>query len=288
MPAAVLFDRRVVVAVDNLQVEFLRCSFKVKKSLKADPNTAEIKVTNLSPASRANMRKRGARVVLLAGYTGTVAQIFAGDARLIDHRKDPTEWTTVIQCGDGERSYSLARFSKSYKKGINVKDVIKDIVNALKVGKGNLDAAMDKVSGQFLTGFSANGNAATELERILSARGMTFSIQDGKLQILSERETTKIVTVLNKASGLIGSPEFVTPDPPKGGVAPDPTKGSHPTQPFLKIKALLQPQIKPGGKVKVESANVKGQLYRAEIVTHTGDTAGGEWYTEIEGVPVSG
>lgn len=287
MPA-VLFDRRVVVAVDTLQIEFLRCSFKVKKSLKADPNTAEIKVTNLSPASRANMRKRGARVVLLAGYAETVAQVFAGDARMIDHRKDPTNWTTIIQCGDGERAYSLNRFAKSYKKGTEVKQVIRDIVDALKVGKGNLDAAMEKVSGQFLTGFAANGNAATELEQILSARGMTFSIQDGKLQILAERETTKTITVLNKGSGLIGSPEFVTPDPPKNGVAPDPTKGSHPTQPYLKIKTLLQPQIKPGGKVKVESANVQGQLYRAETVVHTGDTAGGEWYTEIEGVPVNG
>lgn len=276
---AVLFDRRVVVAVDALQVSDLRVTFKVKKTLRKEPNTAEIRITNLSESSRASMRKQGARVVLLAGYADTVAQIFAGDARLIDHRKDPVEWTTVIQCGDGERTYALTRFSKSYVAGTSARKVISDVVAALRLDPGNLDAVAARVTDSFLTGHSVQGNAATELERLLSARGLTWSIQDGRLQVLAARETTQTLTVLSPATGLVGSPEFVSPDAS--------AEGASTTSPYLKLKSLLQPQIKPGGKIRVESANVRGALYRAESVTHTGDTAGGEWHTEIDAVPVS-
>jgi hypothetical protein len=142
----------------------------------------------------------------------------------------------------------------------------------MKVDPGN--AASAATADSFLTGYVAHGRASTELERLLSARGLEWSIQDGRLQVLPKRGTTAQVVSLSPDTGLVGSPEYGTPD--KKGAAS-----------VLKVKALLQPQIKPGGKIRIDSANIHGVFFRVEEVEHRGDTAGGDWYSDAGATAVS-
>jgi hypothetical protein len=48
-----------------------------------------------------------------------------------------------------------------------------------------------------------------------------------------------------------------------------------------KVKTLLQPLVEPGGYVQVKSKGVDGEFFRVEELTHTGDTHGNEWHTEL-------
>lgn len=274
---AVLYERRVVVIVDTLRVDGLRVQFKAEKTLKKEPNTLDLSITNLSAQTRAGMQKKGAKVVVLAGHADQIGQIFAGDARTIDHVRKGPDWVTRIQCGDGERAYRYALTNKSFKAGTTVADVVKALANDLGIGVGNalaqIAAQNPRGFAQYINGHAAYGNAARELDKVLRTAGFTWSIQDGQLQLLRVDETTKdSLALFSPATGLIGSPEHGAPD--KKGKAS-----------VLKVKALLSPLVRPGRRVKLESESATG-VYRAEKVTHQGDTAGQDWYTDMELKPV--
>jgi hypothetical protein len=272
--AALLYQRRCVVAVDTLLVDGLRVQFKVVKSLKKEPNSCELTISNLSKATRSTMRKTRAAIILSAGYADTVAQIFSGHARTTDHKRNGPTWETLIQAADGEVQFQANRVSESFGPGTKVADVIAKLAGASGLNPGNvLEAA--RAGGfrgnldQFAQGYVAHGKAATELERIFKSAGLEWSVQDGALQVLKPgaTSTTKAI-LLSPTTGLIGSPEHAAPDK-KGKPSP------------LKCKALIQPQFKPGVRVAVQARDVQGE-YRIVKVTHTGDTHGPAWYSELE------
>jgi hypothetical protein len=273
---AKLQQRRCAVNVDGVQVDGLRVKFKVTKTLVKEPNTLELEVYNLSENSRNQIKRKGAKVVVSAGYPGTEAVIFSGDARTVDHAKIGPDGITKIQCGDGERAFQFARFSKSFRPGTSVADVITAAAKSLGL---DASAAVKRIQQQdfkggllqFVNGYAAHGKASSELDKLLKSVGLTWSIQDGAIQVLAPAETKGTAVLLSPDTGLVGSPEHGTPT----------TKGQ---PPVLKFRALLQPQIRVGGIVEIRSAGISGQ-FRVQKLEHLGDTAGSDWYTSGEATP---
>ncbi len=270
-----LFQRACHIVVDGKAVDGLRVSFKVMKTLEKEPNTCELAIFNLSESTRSSFQKKGAKVLVEAGYVGTTALIFSGDARTIDHIRQGPDWITKVSCGDGERAYEKARVSSSHKPGTTGSDIARGILDTFKgFGVDVVDAVKKIATGklsteQFVNGFSAFGSSSAELDRLLKGRGLEWSIQDGRLQILPAGEaTTEVAIVLDSTSGLIGSPEHGTPDKKDGRSA-------------LKVKSLLQPEIRPGRRLRVNASGTKGD-FRVVTVTHEGDTMGGPWYSDAE------
>jgi hypothetical protein len=274
------FGRVCTVIVDDVKIARLRVQFSVKKGLTIEPNTAEIKIFNLAETTRARLKRKGAKVVLSAGYeTGNAAVIFTGDARNIDHVKESeTLWVTKIKCGDGERAYQFAHFSNSFRAGTPIADVILACGNAVGLNLGNLADEIQKGNfrgglTQFSHGYTGYGSAIKQLNDLLKSVGLTLSIQDGALQVLRGGAAAPgRAILLSPDSGLIGSPGYITPE--------DKSKPS-----LMKFKSLLQPQIRCGGVVEMRAKSIKGQ-FRLETVQHTGDTEGSEWYSVGEGKPL--
>ena len=124
----------------------------------------------------------------------------------------------------------------------------------------------------FSSGEQLYGSAADELTRLLAPYGYGWSIQNGRLQVLKDDEVdTSRALVISQETGLLGSPEVGAPE----------KDGKPPT---LTIRTLLYPQVNPGQMLSVQSRAING-IYRAERVTHTGDSHGDEWFTEIEAKP---
>lgn len=48
-----------------------------------------------------------------------------------------------------------------------------------------------------------------------------------------------------------------------------------------KVKSLLQPLIEPGSFVQLKTKSILGEFFRVEKLTHSGDTHGNEWHTEL-------
>lgn len=270
---------------DVIEVTDLRFTFKVKKNLAKEPNTCEVVVTNMSEQTRASLQDRTLRVTVSAGYEGTESVIFVGDSRHIDSAPEGADWSTKIQCGDGERGYRHGRVSESFRAGVPVTRVLQKIADGMGLDSAQVTGVDGLRGRQYVGGYAAHGRASRELDRILKGYGYEWSIQDGKLQVLAPEESTQeSVILLSAETGLVGSPTLNTPSPTQS-LNPFTNKvETHGGRPTLKCKSLLQPELRPGRRVDVDSVvGVKGRFVLHEVV-HTGDTAGGEWYSELEGV----
>lgn len=265
-----LFGRVCAVTVGTRRITGLRMAFKIAKWLARDPNTLELTVTNLSAETRAALQEKDVPVTVEAGYAGTAGSpgtsqvIFSGTARRVTHTHDGTEWETKLTSGDGEKAIRDGRVNEALAPGATMKDALGSLAKGLgvafdKASAGDLEGAFDS----FANGVSLHGPAAPQLDKLMATAGRSWSIQDGTLQILRPDGTTaEAAVLLNAASGLVGSPEFGEKN-------------------LLTVKSLLQPDLRPGRKVQLEAAAVKG-LFRVEKVTHSGDTAGSEWYSACE------
>lgn len=248
----------------------LRIVFKITKTLKKEPNTSQITVTNLSPARRSSLQHKGVKVLFEAGYKQTgVNQYFSGDVSTIDHVREGADWNTVMRLGDGERAWQFARINESFAPRTRAADVLRKLADAMGLEIGNVDQQALGVNGVLDQGFAAVGSASHALDQFVKSLRKTWSVQDGQIQILDRNQALDLpIPELSPSSGLIGSPEMGSPKK-KGEPA------------LLKFKALLTP-VKPGGKVKLVSERYNGFI-RVEAVTFSGDSSGGDWYSEMSG-----
>ncbi len=262
--------------VPGSQVPGLRVSFQIKRTLKPEPSSAHIKLFNASKEHRAQMKTRGAPVVLEAGYTNTIGRIFAGQARYIDHRREGADWVTALECGDGLMPLRFGRLAESYGPGTSTLQVAQRLIAALGPMTAGSQAVLESaLTDQFPRGYVVRGPAAVELHALLAGRGLEFSVQHGKVQVLPQGgSTTDVAPLLTPDTGLIGSPEHGTPEPSQPRT----------TAKTLKFRCLIQPTINPGGLVNIQAQSAKG-LLRVLSVEISGDTHGGDWVMNCEGAP---
>lgn len=283
MPANFNRDWRVIVG--TTEIVGLRVSFKAKKTGKADPNTLDLGIYNLSAATRAKVSadERPA-VVLMAGYKGAAGVIFAGPARTIDHVREGADWKTHITCGDGEQAY-VGVSSFSFKAGSRKGDVVARVTEDLKqlgIDTGDAKRALQEggIAGlkeYFTQGYAAAGRSMKELDRLAQACGFEYSIVDGRLVITQlERPTNEEMVVLSPATGLIGSPDHGAPE--KGAEEKKAVS-------LLKARALLNGELRPLRGMRLETSSRSGN-YRIETVEHVGDSHGPEWFSNVEARPL--
>ncbi len=273
-----LFDRTVAITLDDLRVTGLRMAFKITHSAKPEANPAEISIWNLNFDHRAKVQgqpRRPISVLVEAGYGKNLQTIFRGNLRRAPSSRQGPDWVTTLRCGDGEHALATARISESFRPGKKIKDVMKRLAKKLQESGLDLGDTLSRLDSathrqkltEFLKGTVLDGPAKEHFDALLQAHGLEWSVQDNAIQVLPVGQPTNAEAVLlTPKTGLIGSP-----CPGEKGL--------------IKFTALLQPSLRPGRQVKVESAQLNG-FYRAEKVTHTGDTHGQPWYSEIEGRPL--
>lgn len=241
----------------------LRCEFNVSRSLRKDPNTASISLYNVDPVSR-GLITTGAVVQLFAGYGPIPTLLFEGTIakRGVVAESKGAERVVTIEAGDGELAFTSIRHDRNYGSTTN-QIILASILETMGLGLAPGEPLVPLV---YPLGISFVGPAQDALDRICGDVGQSYSIQDGNVQILAAGSTRKEVAVrLTSDTGLIGSPSQ--------------------SDDGVNLKSLLNGSVKPGTLVSVASFAVTG-FYRADKVTHRGDTHGGEWTTEIEATPV--
>lgn len=257
-------ERPNAVVITDLRVRFM-----VEKNLRSEPNTADVTITNLSAQSRSEVQARPLYVRLDAGFDGTLERLFTGDLRWATSSLERVDWDTKLQLGDGDRAFRYGRVNRSFEGGVSAHTAITETAKAMGLTVKISDAAARELRAQFAGGLALTGAAQTELTRLLTPFGMSWSVQDGALQILRPDEhRANAAIVVSQAEGMIGSPEYGAP----------PKKHS---KPILSVSVALNPRMIPGGRISVDSRNVKG-IFRIERVVHRGDTHGDEWQTDLE------
>lgn len=247
----------------------MRVAFTVERSNGADPNKADVTISNLNKDTRDAIVKKPCTIELSAGYDGEARHLFTGDLR--HGFTDPTvaKVETKLALADGERAWKYARVNRSYKRGTSVKSALRDAAASMGLRlPANIELSLD-LEEQFATGFSMFGPTRTELTNLLAPYGYTWSIQNGQLQILKDEQTRPgRAWVIDSSKGMIGSPTWSVPS--KAG-----------EKPKLTVRVLLYPEIYPSSLVSVRAEEVQG-LFKVNKVIHTGDTGGEEWSTTLE------
>jgi hypothetical protein len=264
-----LQTRVCTITAGTLQIDGARVRVDVERSLKKDPNKCVIEITGLSAASRAKLQTAWMPIDVTAGYSDNSGVIFSGDATLVASFREGTEWTTKITCGDGARKYLHARANESFGAGHPLSDAIKKVAAQLGA-EGNVSNAVAGLVDRLTHGFAASGPASTALDTLARKAGLTWSSQGGSIQLINATDPVQPdrVALLTPDTGLLGSPETVAPE--KAGAAPT-----------IKIKCRMDPRLRPGYVVAVDSRAVSGQ-FRILKLQHKGDTHGAEWMTELE------
>lgn len=271
---AELYQRAVKVVVGPKLFEGFRTMFHVRKSVTKNPNSCELALYNLSEDTRKVLQSKGVMAVVQAGYVGTVSNIYSGQIRFMETVREGADWITKVQCGDGEHAMRYTKIYDSFGPNTKVSRVIESVTAPLKKFGIDVAGAVKELnaglsSEVFTNGYATNGRPVDELDKILRGRGYEFSIQDNRLVVTKINKPSNTVAILlSKDTGMVGSPVYGTSDTKNGPAV-------------LKVKSLLQPSALPTGLVRVASASINGD-FRIQAVTHSGDTAGGDWYTEFE------
>ncbi len=280
-----LFRRAWRVQVGSLVVadstaQALDVTFKIKRTLATGhAGTCELEVFNLTPEHRhelVSLPRRTSYVEVQAGYVEGMSTLFLGDLRKAVVKRDGTDYVTTVTAGDGEHSIRTARVSRSFAPGTPLHAAADALAEALGVGVGNArdafaSAAFATGANVFAEGATLTGNAASELTRLCNAARLTWSVQDGNLQLLplgGALERTAIL--LSEDTGMVGAPEIVN-------------------RRTITVTALLQPGLVPGQQVvvrsSVESARgtpaLSAGAWRITEAEYAGDTNGGEWYAKL-------
>ncbi len=255
-----------------IEVTGLRVSFTVKRTLKPDANSAEVSVYNLSSTSRAGIKRKGVRVILEAGYADVgLETVITGDCRLASHEQSGTEWVTKFELLDGGRVLRYGRASTAYAAGTPISKAVSDLAGKLGLSGGQLAKQLPSLAAKTRNGIVAHGSVPETLDKLLKPQGYSWSIQDGRLQVLrGDTDHTDEIPLISTDSGLVGSPKLLTPDKAEG-------------RSLLSFTSLLNTRIRPGCLVAVQSKQFSGQ-FRVESVTHKGDTHGTDWTSEVEAI----
>ena len=269
---------------NGLDLASLRIVFKVKKSSAQTPNSAIIRVYNLSDNTAKQIREEFQSVTLQAGYQSNFGLIFKGNIKQVRFgRENSTDTYVDIAAGDGDQSYNFSTISTTLSAGSQQTDQINAAINTMEpngVTKGFIDD-IDSIilpRGKVMYGMSRD-----YLRQSTESTDTTWSIQNEQIQIVKRTSVAPDpVVVLTSKTGLVGVPEL--------------------TNDGVSARCLLNPLIRIGGIININQrdiadaklSNVSNDLqvnsapqttadglYRVLVAEFNGDTFGNDWYTDI-------
>jgi len=261
-------------AKQALNVNDLRVDFTIKKDDSQSNNTLELSIYNLSEATKSFVQQTGNIILMEAGYENNTPEIFRGVIDTVGEDKSGGDVETKIKANDGEQ-FVGRMISKSFQGKVFPSEVVKYIAGSLQLKyeiTGNIDTK------PYNNGYVIYGDGLLQLKKVLNRVGYTFSIQNGKLDIVpaeNERIIKKPVYLVNSETGLLEEPKS---DNEKGKVGSKKREGNK-----YKIETLLAPEIISNTKINLVSKKIKSVMLVKEV-KHIGNNQEGDWKTEMKAV----
>jgi baseplate hub protein gp41 len=307
--------RRISLTVSSAtqSIEFgqFRVVFNVRRGDMQTPNTLDVRIYNVKPATAALISKNEFTTVSLqAGYAGTrLGLIFTGTiVQFRQGRVNQQDSYVDITAADGDEAYNYATISTTVPAGTPQSNIAGLIASSMyqhntaqpiTPNPANPTFPQSQcVRGQVLFGMSKDEARAFALQN-----GCKWSLADGQLTFIPWTSFIQggPILVISVSTGLIGTPEQ--------------------TQQGISIKTLLNPDYKVGQLVRLDGTinqfrfgldlqssanniqiakqntistnlnpnatpNDQQGLYYIMCANHSGDTRGTEWYTDIVALSV--
>jgi hypothetical protein len=199
------------------------------------------------------------------------------------HFKDGPDWKSTVYAADGLVALENGVINKTLPAGASPSQILDELLQGLEgVSKGVIEGIQNCRSGKrsLLRELQMTGNIKDWLAKIANDCGFEYSINDGVFETVEEGlpVSTEPVTIINQASGMIGSPKR--------------------TEVGVNVTNLLLGELKLARTIRIESINRQiniGNLffrdvsditidgiYRIDKLVHTGDTHDNTWQTDIQ------
>lgn len=272
-----------------LELKDFRFRFSIHRGDLQTPNYADIRVYNLDETTIQSIEKEFTRIVVQGGYEGQFGILFDGQIKQVRRGREDVDTYIDITVADGDSAYNFAVSSLSLAAGQNSpRDSISAILKGMAEFGISQGYAPDFSDGNSLPrGKVIFGLCRDELRKVCHTTSTSWSIQDGKLEIipLTSYKPGEAV-VITAATGMVGQPQQ--------------------TQNGIEVRMLLNPNVKIGQLVKLDNASIQklryglspgdvanyyalqqsiktndDGLYYVMVANHSGDTRGDEWYTNI-------
>ncbi|MCL1939531.1 MAG: hypothetical protein FWG04_02585 [Desulfovibrionaceae bacterium] len=265
----------------GLSLSELRIVFKISKGETETPNSAEIRVYNLSEATMSRMRREFTRVILQAGYQSNYGIIFDGNIRqTLQGRENGTDTYLDIIAADGDKAYNFAIANATLAAGSTPADRVNACQQAF-AAKGAGEGHVPDLGGARLPrGKVMYGMARKYMRSEAESSDCSWSFQDGKMQMVkNDGYLPGEAVVLTHETGLVGTPEQ--------------------TSDGITVRCLLNPKLRIGGRIKLDNKSIKQAktdlkasskqppkmdndgFYRILKGELTGDTRGTDWYANM-------
>lgn len=273
---------RVIIGEDDgeaVEIEGLFIRFEINKEADSKPNEGTIRIYNLNESTETQIRQRGVRVRLLAGYDGDFALVFDGDIRKVEKERHGVDRISVITIGGNVFRLTNAEFIRSYEGAVSLKTIVSDALPSFNLAQGAVDMLPDNV---FLHDFAWSGRTYDLLDRVLRPQGIQWYETDGEINFSVNGATQDdLIYVINADTGMIGSPTIADNG--------------------LRVQTLLNPRLRITGRVRIESLVIDDAaaqndvsarageyqgIYKITKILHTGDNRAGHYFSEAVVVPV--
>jgi hypothetical protein len=278
----------------------LRMRFDIRQADVQTPNTAIIRVYNLSDDTARSVIDEFDQVTLQAGYiTGNYGVIFKGTIKQYKRgRESAIDSYLDIFAADGDQAHNEATVNKTLAAKSTLQtqaDELRKSQQAAQPGLGVGNATPSGLPGGVLPrGRVLYGMTADEIRTWQQNAGASWTIQDGQVEVRGLKEYSPgEVVVLTAQTGLVGVPEA--------------------TQDGIHVTCFLNPAIKVRGRVQLDNsginqyfvpggAPVQGQAssvfpsytsmnffaspsadgtYCVLVIDYEGDTRGLPWYNKM-------
>lgn len=268
----------VVNPSSTVETHELRVAFTASRGISGSPNTFEVKIWNLNQGNRNSIGKELKDVQIEAGYVppeggGNLGIISKGQIRDVQHDRDGPDIITTISCGDGDKAFRKATISKTIPKGTKVSEVVEELYKELeKQGIDRGEWKFPEDDRELKRPYSMCGGCTRELDTLGRGNKFYWSIQNGAMEVIPSDGHLSGQVLISAQNGMIGSPTI--------------------TDNGIKVKTLLNPEIRPNRTIKVESEvlemNAEDGIYRVSQVDFSGDNREGDFTADIHGEAISG
>lgn len=296
---------------EQSQDDDLFVDFDIEKTLDDEPNTATLVIYNLNESTRANLVNSEEQYAPIevyitpGGLPDKFVFAFGGEVDTVTNAFTNPGHETVIQCTSQQENHRSLPFSKTYKKGVRIGNIVNDMIDAVNLPRGNIESIPDT---EILISESFSGPAFPILQRYVFDLGMYAYIIDGKIHItdiyeianptvvdinpdffLTNAEQTKRVDKMTIAMKTVTENRAVNPFAKQRRKKRKDTKvvGENDYATYqaidktiegIRFTMLCLPDVNPDDIIPYNDS-----LYRVKQVYHSGSTDfGGDWNTEIE------
>lgn len=252
----------------SVQVENVFIEFEYIKQLSSKPGEGVLRIYNLKP-STSRFFKSAENILIEAGYTNNNGVVFDGDVRKSVNKRKHTKskqgvnHVTEIFLGGNVATITSVYTRRSYKGVVSLKQIITDAVNQFGLPIQNLSILPDTS----IEDFTWSGRTKDLLDEVLKSTEYSWFEDSGTIIFHKATQTVTLQRVLvNESTGMISTPTI------------EDSK--------IKFKTLLNPALKPGGLVRLESVEndeANGE-WKIKKITFKGSNRDGSHTAEVEGV----